>query len=130
MSYLNKVVSGGKDISNLFGDFFSSVYTISDSSKAKVNIHVCNEVVDYGLKITIKEVFESISSLNNSVVAGPDGLCILFLKRCIYSLSTPLWTLFNKSLMVNQFPNIWKTSFVKPIFKSGNRNEVTNYRGV
>src|SRR5699024_5614596 len=43
---------------------------------------------------------------------------------------TPLWILFNKSLMVNQFPNIWKTSFVKPIFKSGNRNEVTNYRGV
>jgi hypothetical protein len=28
------------------------------------------------------------------------------------------------------FPDRWKLSFVTPIFKSGKRNEVSNYRGI
>ena len=45
-------------------------------------------------------------------------------------LRTPLLKLYNLSLSTKSFPQRWKTSYLKPIFKSGSRNVVRNYRGV
>lgn len=37
---------------------------------------------------------------------------------------------FNKSLLLGTFPVRWKTSHITPIFKTGNRQKVENYRGI
>jgi hypothetical protein len=42
----------------------------------------------------------------------------------------PLCLLFNRSLASCVFPDRWKLSFVTPILKSGQRNDVSNYRGI
>lgn len=46
------------------------------------------------------------------------------------SVVKPLTFLFNRSLSTGIFPLKWKSSFVTPIFKSGSRNNVSNYRGI
>jgi hypothetical protein len=38
--------------------------------------------------------------------------------------------IFNLSLSTGFFPSKWKDSFLIPIFKTGKRNDVGNYRGV
>ena len=38
--------------------------------------------------------------------------------------------MFNKSLTIGYFPNIWKMSFVTPIHKSGDKHDVMNYRPI
>jgi len=38
--------------------------------------------------------------------------------------------LFNRSLGTGVFPDKWKTSYVSPVFKSGDINHVVNYRPV
>ena len=45
-------------------------------------------------------------------------------------LAPSLVRLFNYSLVTCQIPNIWKTAHVIPIFKKGDKQEVSNYRPV
>ena len=45
-------------------------------------------------------------------------------------LCYPLLLIFNKSLSEGLFPDIWKVSSVSPIFKSGDKSNVSNYRPI
>lgn len=63
-------------------------------------------------------------------VSSPDAIPMMFYMKLANSLSTPLCILFNKSLKERCFPDVWKTSFVSPIFKDGDKQDVTNYRVV
>ena len=42
----------------------------------------------------------------------------------------PLTYIFNKYLKIGIFPKRWRISYISPIFKSGSRRFVDNYRGV
>ena len=45
-------------------------------------------------------------------------------------LSGPLTFIFNGLLRAGYFPSIWKSSFTIPLYKSGNRSNISNYRGI
>ena len=62
--------------------------------------------------------------------AGPDGIPPLILKNCSSAFALPLCLIFNISVTTCVFPDRWKLSNVTPIFKSGSRSDVTNYRGI
>jgi len=38
--------------------------------------------------------------------------------------------IFNLSLSQCRFPSIWKESFIIPLFKKGNKSDISNYRGI
>jgi hypothetical protein len=38
--------------------------------------------------------------------------------------------LFNLSLISGVFPCVWKESYVFPLFKSGDKGNISNYRGI
>jgi len=61
---------------------------------------------------------------------GPDGLSGEFLYMLKSVLSYPLSFLFRKSLDEGIYPDILKLSTVKPIFKSGDKSNVANYRPI
>jgi hypothetical protein len=42
----------------------------------------------------------------------------------------PLAVLFNLSLLSGVFPCVWKESYVVPLFKSGDKRNISNYRGI
>lgn len=62
------------------------------------------------------------------LVANPDGIPIMFFMNLVTSLSLPLTILFNKSLMESKFSSRWRVRYVSPVFKDGNKQDVTNYR--
>jgi Reverse transcriptase (RNA-dependent DNA polymerase) len=80
--------------------------------------------------VSLSEVFTKISKLKTSLSCGPDGIPSYLLQQCIYTISVPLHIIFNLSLSQGSFPNFWKYSFVRPIFKSGRREDIKNYRGI
>ncbi|KOC58967.1 hypothetical protein WH47_00565, partial [Habropoda laboriosa] len=59
-----------------------------------------------------------------------DGIRPILLKSCSFILSRPLWIIFNTSLTIGLFPNIWKTSLVTPLLKSGDPSDVRNYKQI
>lgn len=60
---------------------------------------------------------------------APDGIPSVFIKNCIYPLSTP-YVLFMLSINQGVFPNFWEYFFIYHIHKSGFKENVPNYSGV
>lgn len=121
------------DICNLFADFFESVYSRKRVLPISSHVSNSNQVSFNHLSVIAlddSEVLKGLESLNSNKGAGPDGLPPLFLKNCACSLYKPLTVLFNFLLGSGSFPVAWKSSFVTPIFKSGNRGEAANYRPI
>lgn len=61
---------------------------------------------------------------------GPDDIPPSLMKNCASTLCQPLLYIFNLSLSVGVFPQFWKISHIVPIFKSGSRKNISNYRGI
>ena len=76
-------------------------------------------------------VLDQLSRVDIYKGPGPDGIPSIFLRQYAFSLSRPLWLLFNKSLSTGIFPNVWKCSYVVPFYKNfGDKCDVTQYRPI
>lgn len=71
-----------------------------------------------------------LTKLKPTTSYGPDGIPNCILKYCANSLVFPLTLLFNASIKAGHFPKIWKDSFIIPLFKSGKKSNISNYRGI
>jgi hypothetical protein len=72
----------------------------------------------------------ALLNLDTNKGPGSDNIPPLILKSCASAFALPLCVLFNRSLASCVLPDRWKLSFVTPIFKSGKRNDMSNYRGI
>jgi hypothetical protein len=120
-----------KEVSNLFADFFKSVY----QNPIKFNIDNLSHIQDQkvlisDIQITEKEILDAIDELDSKKGSGPDSIPPKFLKNTKFAISKILFKIFNLSLDSGIFYDSWKTSFITPIFKCGNRSQISNYRGI
>ena len=126
VKFNNDRANGGLEMANLFANYFSGVLVPSQcTSNAQTLTY--NDKIE---PVTEDQVSEIIKNLNINKCAGPDGIPPLFVKKCRESLIKPLSIIFSLSLSTGIFPKKWKTSEVTPIFKSGDKDDVQNYRPI
>lgn len=130
--YNDRSGSNCHDIANLFSDFFQTVYTNNqNSSYPSHEINDTNTSTNItSSKISKMDIFNGISGLPNKLTFGPDGVPNFLMRSCVCTIVLPLDILFNKSLESFVFPDLWKESHIVPIFKSGKRDMVENYRSI
>jgi hypothetical protein len=75
-------------------------------------------------------VVKMIESLRGGSSPGFDGVTVEILKQNIDVLARPLTHMINVSLRNGFFPEVYKTTYVTPIYKAGDRKAVTNYRPI
>jgi len=73
------------------------------------------------INITVQEVFLALGKCKHNSSPGPDGIPEIVLSHCRYALTLPLHYLFSLSLSSGTFPDLWKSSYVQPVFKNGDR---------
>jgi Reverse transcriptase (RNA-dependent DNA polymerase) len=61
---------------------------------------------------------------------GPDDIPAVIIKDCAAVLSHPLLILFNICLKSAIIPTTWKSSKVCPVFKKGNKLDISNFRPI
>lgn len=127
----NRVARDGAEICKLFSDFFQGVYVAKPPRDGNIGGHCQggNRVLSK-ITLTEAEVRGALQSLDEKKGAGPDGIPAIFAKRCSASICVPLTLLFNQSLSTGTFPEVWKVSAITPIYKSGQKNNVKNYRPI
>jgi hypothetical protein len=132
MFFKNQSAHGPQDIANLFASFFQSGYVQDDGD------HISSYTPDSDdhqqkvslLQFTENAVHEAILDLNEQKGPGPDGITPSILKKLVSVMKVPLTLLFNLSLASGVFPAIWKESYIVPIFKNGDKRDISCYRGI
>ncbi|KAE9542302.1 hypothetical protein AGLY_003429 [Aphis glycines] len=118
------------EVVNAFSDCFFLVY----EKPISLNNFVLSNVIDWIsiniLDISTSEVFDSLTSMKCASSPGHDSIQPILLHNCRWALTKPLHHLFNLSLKSGTYPETWKISFVSPIWKSGDRSSVSNYRPI
>ena len=125
-----KLTSDDKEKCDILNSFFSSVFTIEDTSNIPAfNYDKILPPLETCL-ITIKDMEDALNNLNANKSPGPDNIHPKLLKLCCKTLSTPLKILFDCSMNNGCIPNEWKNAEVRPIFKKGDKTNPGNYRPV
>lgn len=127
---------GGRSSSNLqrvvdlFADSFSESFAAPTTS---VDPHLFKSSLHDHLnikRIDSDEILKAIMRLKNGFTSGPDEIPAFFIRDCRYSLVEPLGVIFNLILKTSTFPTAWKVSRLCPVFKKGNKSDITNYRPI
>uniref|UniRef100_A0A3B3RFC3 Reverse transcriptase domain-containing protein n=1 Tax=Paramormyrops kingsleyae TaxID=1676925 RepID=A0A3B3RFC3_9TELE len=80
--------------------------------------------------ITEADVLQSLAKLKINKSQGPDGILPIVLKEMRDIICRPLTLLFQKSLSEGVVPSDWKHANITPIFKKGDRSNLSNYRPI
>ena len=82
------------------------------------------------LEITQEEIQQAMKHLKNKKAPGIDRIRNEMLKCGRIKLLSVLVRLFNLVLKSGNYPDIWSNGVITSIYKSGDRSDPSNYRGI
>ena len=82
------------------------------------------------ITVTDTDVEDVLKLLNVNKACGPDLISPKLLKEGTEILTSHLSRIFNLSLFSSYFPPVWKQANVVPVFKKGDKTNVSNYRPI
>ena len=124
-------------IANNFNDYFRDIGKIladqlkpfSESEHTKYLTKRLHQSL-FLTPTTSFEVFNLISGLKNTKPTGKDNISAYFLKVVAKVIAAPLAQLFNYTFLLGILPASLKIAKIIPIYKSGNKSDVSNYRPI
>ena len=127
-----------KSIASLFNNFFTNIgITLANAIKQKYTRSTPASNPPYQVhatfqfkEIEISSVIKQLSTLKTNKSTGLDRISARLLKDAATVIAPTLTEIFNHSLKSSTFPQIWKDGKVTPIFKSGDRSNMSNYRPI
>lgn len=128
--------SGLEDISNSFNEYFASVGSqlaeaINTSGPPLlVDADHGTDAIFEMQPVSRQQVLDVVKSLKGGSAPGWDGISTDLIKNNIQHLLTPLHYIVNLSITKGKFPTLFKTAKVIPIFKSGAKNLMSNFRPI
>lgn len=124
-------------VNNFFADIGSSLASkIIDSNMNTAPTNTSPELpVSHGNSFVLldtdnEEVERTILGLKSSCAVGWDDIPSNIIKACRATLVPYITHICNISFATGVFPKCFKKAIVHPIFKSGNRDNVNNYRPI
>jgi hypothetical protein len=119
------ILNDPQAIVDAYADFFVQAFVSLDVSTDRTS----------GNSLNIPEldedtVLSAIRRLKSAMTAGPDLVPSFLIQDCGAVLAKSLTYIFNLILKSSIFLVAWKMSHVTPVFKSGDRSHVTNYRPI
>lgn len=129
MTYNDLSSSDPMAICQFFRDYFMSTFSNSAfNSSPTVEVHNCPQIPLP--EITPNIIIDTLSTLSPKKSLSPDGIPSYIIPYLKHTLSVPLALIFNLSLKSGTFPDIFKKTFITPIFKKGSQQNVLSYRPI
>ena len=80
--------------------------------------------------VQVRGYYYVLVSLNPNKAMGVDCIGPKVLKTCAIALYLPIHHLFSLCISQHKFPEEWNIHRITPIFKSGDKSNVKNYRPI
>lgn len=137
INLLNMSSTLSKSVNDVNEYFVNIGKSLADKIKMSANVHrtpsISNSHMPHSFALFDTdevEVENIILSLKSNCAMGWDGIPTMFLKIYKDQLVPSITHVCKLSLSTGIFPDAFKKAVVKPIFKSGNRDCVSNYRPI
>ena len=116
----------------LFNKYFYSIFNknFSDVPQSSTNTLPDDHCLLSDVVIDEEDVYTTLMNLDPAKATGCDGISPKILKICASCLYKPLHHLFTKSLQHCYMPSDWLTHIIVPVYKSGERRNIQNYRPI
>ena len=112
---------------NLFNNYFQGQTILDDSYAVLPELPEPSDLTSLSsIAFEPQEVEEILKTLKTDKASGPDGLSNRISKELSHKLSSPLCSLFYKSLSLGNFPSPYKDANVIPVHKKGDLSLVSN----
>ena len=125
----------------IFLDYFKTIHSscnkrhfndaFAQEIKEKVNSHslkIWSNTLDKS--INHKEISDACKKLKNKKACGFDKVSNEMIKYSLNIMMPVIHLLFNKIIQSELFPKTWSNGYIMPIFKSGDDQDPSNYRGI
>lgn len=128
---MSKLMESFTDDQNPLGETNQAFHNeLSDIHLRLDNSNYSHLWENYEHSFTTEEVEKCIKELKNSKDSGPMAIEVQIFKKNSAILAPLICTIFNNLLQFGFFPNSWKKSFLIPLPKKGNNQDLANYRGI
>ncbi|KAF4524974.1 hypothetical protein B566_EDAN008036 [Ephemera danica] len=131
-SYNGNILTTASDICNAFSENFK----LNFSKPVAATPDLCrptdprvNSLID-NIVCSPDVVRKNLLLIKPDAAAGPDGVPARVLHNCASSISNSICALFNFSLDSGAVPDAWKEAKVFPVYKSGSKSDLSNYRPI
>ena len=100
-------------------------------AKSHFNSFLCKISSKFKMEVILEsELEDAFKNLKINKSPGYDKISAKIIKNCFASLKAPLLYLYNLSIKTGTFPDKMKLAQILPLFKSGARSIVSNYRPI
>ena len=137
MQINNNIVTDPLQIANEFNHFFQN---IGPHLASNINAPQHKSFTDYldlaqnpefsFKNVTEVEIHKIIDRLKPKTSVGIDGISVKLLKEIKNIIIKPLTLIVNQSLISGTFPKLLKIAKITPIYKSNDKDSLTNYRPI
>lgn len=134
------VVTTDLDVAGAFQNFFTSIAVSTtqhlNSSVARAGSYLdTNVVTKYDCELCFQytdplEIIKTFKSLNLKNTEDVWGISVKVMQSIIYAIAPHLTVVFNACVDECVFPDLMKYSKVVPLFKSGSKDELGNFRPI
>ncbi|XP_058836978.1 uncharacterized protein LOC131693286 [Topomyia yanbarensis] len=129
-----KAASSTATACELFANHFASVFAPCSASDQETEIAlgtVPQDIADLSTFLVSPDmVIAAARKLKSFFSPGPDGIPAAVYCRCAVALAEPLSRIFNQSFDQAKFPEVWKQSYMFPVFKAGDKRNIKQFRGI
>jgi hypothetical protein len=126
------------DVADAFNEYFFNVahslqtYPVNTKSPLNLLKNAC-QPISQSMKVipvTKGEITNIVGPLKSKKSSGYDGISSNILKLCSAFISAPLSYICNMSIITGVFPERLKYAVIKPLYKKGDKVDITNYRPI
>jgi len=130
MTYNDDCASSDSNKVQLFNNYFYSVFYVSDDMPTtESDLQSCSPTLR-DIHFSDSDVLNLLTNLGVSKASGIDNFSPKMFKYCALPLLQVICHHFHISLMCSTIPQDWCTHCVIPVYKSGDKPSVCNYRPI
>ena len=133
----NSIIKTPGEVADKFNKHFCSIgKKLSDKANTTnspdFNQFLSNKVCSsmFLCQTTVSDIFNLINQLNCIKSYGADGVDVFFVKTGAMVIARILSVFYNSCFKFGVFPSNLKIAKIIPVFKSGDKSLVTNYRPI
>lgn len=80
--------------------------------------------------VTVDDVILTFKQLKETNAVGIDGLAYRFIRDSLIIIAFYITIIVNTSIVTGNFPKLWKHMLISPTFKSGDIDDISNFRPI